>query len=81
MPLIVHEKEPFDPNVPNSTIVFPVRDYMITPTRIRTSFDLNDIYNRIYIKLVGDRFKGFVDLTKYNFNFNYEIYHGPEYPT
>lgn len=63
------EGEPF--NEANTTIVFPIRDYMITPTRLRTSLDLSEIYNRIYVKLAGSRFEGFVELNKHRFNFDY----------
>lgn len=64
--------ETFDPKgFPNSTIVLPIRDYMITPERIRTSLDLAEIYNKIYVPLSQYRFEGFVDLSKHRYNFNY----------
>lgn len=64
--------ETFDPNgFPNCTIVLPIRDYMITPERLRTSLDLAEIYNKIYVPLSQYRFEGFVDLSKHRYNFNY----------
>jgi hypothetical protein len=63
------------------TGAFPVRDYMITPTHIRTSKELTDLYRRIYVKNEGDKYKGFVDLNKFKFDFDYEIYNGPNEPT
>jgi hypothetical protein len=62
-------------------MVFPVRDYMVTPSRLRCSKDFNDVYRRIYLKEQAHMFEGFVDIANFNFNFDFEIYHGPGVPT
>jgi hypothetical protein len=45
----VQSKVPFNLSTPNSSIAFPARDFLITSSRIRSSFDLDDIYQRIYV--------------------------------
>jgi hypothetical protein len=59
---------------------FAVRDFMITNTHIRTTKDLSDIYHRMYIKNQGWRYEGLVDLENFPFDYDYEIYNGPDHP-
>lgn len=53
---------------------------MITPTHIRSSRELSEIYHKIYIKNQGWRYDGLIDLTKFPFDYDYQIYNGPNQP-
>jgi hypothetical protein len=59
---------------------FPVRDFMITDTHIRTTKDMSDIYHRMYLKNQGWRYEGLVDLESFPFDYDYEEYYGPDQP-
>jgi hypothetical protein len=39
---------------------------------------MKDIYHRIYIRNQGWRFEGLVDLQTFPFDYNYEMYYGPD---
>jgi hypothetical protein len=57
---------------------FPMRDFMITQSHLRTSKEMSDIYRRMYIRNQGWRFDGLVDLQAFSFDYDYEMYYGPD---
>jgi hypothetical protein len=49
------------------------RDYIVTRTAIRNSYNLDEVYNK-YSQWHPNRFDNFKGYKEYTFNYNYEVY-------
>lgn len=56
---------------------------MLTPTHIRSTKELGELYRKVYLPNNAWRFNGLIDLTNFPFEYDYQVYnrHGEFNPT
>lgn len=58
-----------EPNVHSITPGFTYRDYMLNSERIRESTEMNELYQKSYVKHHGHKYEKFINLSTHNFNY------------